>query len=453
LTDVRKRQLAWVAGISAVIAFLAVWTFAIDWEWSTIGDDVAWVNKYREATSSGEPAYWLAYLWQLIASDTTGWGLFRPAYHLYGLVVYPLGADIAHGLRLLMFLTVLAAPIVVAFRELKRSSLKWLAAAWLLALSFSAYSMVYGTYLVSLQELTGMFFVALGLLSHGRAGRAVFWLLAAWTKAPFIWLYLAFGTRLLFARKRLLAIVVLSVSLISLLVMSWSSLTGGYTQGRLNISPWHIWMNVQSLGSYGAAFFIVTIVGLLLFARNLSASPESLVMVSGATLYAINLLPWNTIGYYNAPVWYLLICGFALMFKKSPNYEANKTQATIAGTIIGVCLTGAISLTLETVRTDVIGKNTMVVQARDWVLQELPRDKNFILYELTEYEFDFLLREKDPTWSAPETIRWFVNQPQPPETLDYEYVIANTEYPIPEEITKCPPIKVWTRGFLAPLKC
>jgi hypothetical protein len=389
----------------------------------------------------------------LILGDTSGWGLFRPFYHLYGLVVYPLGADLAHGLRLLMFIAILAAPLVTVLRQVQSNAVKWLSVVWLLALSLSAYSLLYGVYLVSLQELTGMFLVALGLLSLNTAWRGAFWLLAAWTKAPFVWLYLAFGVKLLSGPRKRLATITLLLGALSFAIMAWAALNGAYTQGALNPSPWHLWMNVQNLGSYGAAFLVIAIVGLLVLLPNLRITPDALVFFVGTGLYAANLLPWNAIGYYNAPVWYLLICGFSLTVRAKQSVAVSKAALQIRGLLLGACLIAGAFLSAETIRTDVIGKNTMIVQARDWVLNDLKPNENYLLYELTEYEFDFFLRAKDPNWARPTPIRWFVNKPQPPETEGYQYVIANTEYPIPDEIRNCPAIKVWTRGFLAPLNC
>jgi hypothetical protein len=264
---------------------------------------------------------------------------------------------------------------------------------------------------------------------------------------------LAFGVKLLSGPRQRLAAISLLLGALSFAIMAWAALNGAYTQGALNPSPWHLWMNVQNLGSYGAAFLVTAIVGLLVLLPNLKITPDALVFFAGAGLYAVNLLPWNAIGYYNAPVWYLLICGFSLTVSAKKSVAVSKAALQIKGLLLGACLIAGAFLSAETIRTDVIGKNTMIVQARDWVLNDLKPDEHYLLYELTEYEFDFFLRAKDPNWARPTPIRWFVNKPQPPETEDYQYVIANTEYPIPDEITKCPALKVWTRGFLAPLNC
>ena len=110
-------------------------------------------------------------------------------------------------------------------------------------------------------------------------------------------------------------------------------------------------------------------------------------------------------------------------------------------------------LAAETFRTDVFGRNQMVVEGRDWILENLQPDENYFIYDFSIDEFQFYLTEKDPTWNRETPPQWKSDQPRPPETLNADYVVATNEVPIAPELTRCPPIKVWTRGFLAPLKC
>jgi hypothetical protein len=65
-------------------------------------------------------------------------------------------------------------------------------------------------------------------------------------------------------------------------------------------------------------------------------------------------------------------------------------------------------------------------------------------------EFNFYVKEDFPEWDnraerLPDNWR---NEDQPKD-----FVIVATDFGTPTDATKCPAIKVWTRGFLAPTKC
>jgi hypothetical protein len=439
----QRKHIYWVCGISAVIALLAIWTFAIEWEWSFIGDDAGWIIKSREAGSSGNPVDWVSYWGGLVWSDTTGWGLFRPVYHFYGLVVAPLGADLAHGVRLLMFLLAMTAPVILVWRNTQRGQVRTWAIIWILSMLFSAYTILYGIYFVSLQELTGITLVALGLITRNPFARGLLWLLAAWTKAPFIWLYLFFCISQLETKNKRIARVALGLGILTVGVFVWSATNGSYTEDTLRLSIWHFWQNIQSLGTYGAAFLIVALAGSLIFAGYFNLRRDSVVLLGGAIFYALNLLPWNAIGYYNAPVWYLAVCGLAAGINRK-NMTRQHLAYKWAPAVLVVCVTASIALSAETLRTDVFGRNTMVVESRDWALTEIPTNSRLVLGNTGSEELIFYAKEANEKWTSAAITTGDV---------DGDYIFVLSDWPYPKKAELCPPIKVWTRGFLAPLKC
>jgi hypothetical protein len=327
-----------------------------------------------------------------------------------------------------------------------------LAIAWVSALFLAGYTIIYGVYFVSLQEFTGMALVAGGLLSRNSYIRGFLWLLAGWTKAPFIWLSIAFGVQKISVKSRRLGLVFLSLGILSISVMALSAQLGSYTSGRLILSPWHLWANVESLGTYGALFLFVSVIGLVLLAPCIKVTGETLVLLLAALLYAANLLPWNTIGYYNAPVWFLLTCAVATAIKPSSDKAGVLTTKWTMPIMVG-CLAASGLLAAETFRTDVFGRNQMVVEGRDWILNNLQPNESYFIYDFSNAEFQFYLSEEDQTWTRDTPPQWKSGQPRPIETLDADYVVATNEVPLAPELTKCAPIKVWPRGFLAPLNC
>jgi hypothetical protein len=350
-----------------------------------------------------------------------------------------------------MYLVALAAPLLLMNLKTPVRSHK-LFAVWLLALGLANYTMIYGIYFVSLSELTAIFLVALGLFMPKPTLKILFFLLAALAKAPFIWLVFTYTVYLMLKTStRRTGLLGFALSGLSLGAIVFASQSGHYGD-NLTLNPWHFYGNLELLGTYGAPFLFILLIGIFLFISYLRPHPMTWVLLISAFLFAGNMLAWNTIGYYNSPIWFLLTSAVATALKGDSTSTKTLSTKWSAPIMVG-CLIAAIFLAAETFRTDVFGRNQMVTEGRDWILENLKATESYFIYDFSNHEFQFYLTEKNPTWNKDTPPQWKSGQPRPPETLNADYVVATNEVPLAPELTKCPPIKVWTRGFLAPLKC
>lgn len=443
----QRKHLYWVGAISATIALLAVWTFAIEWEWSFIGDDASWVQRVRNSVAAGNSLSPILQAPGWSWSEATSWGLFRPTSIVYYSLVYQLPVEFAHFIRLAMFLTALATPLILVYRNNGSGFRAW-PMVWVLGLGFANYSMAYGAYFVSLSELTAIFLVAIGLLVPNKYAKVLFFLLAALAKAPFIWLVLIYAIYLIWQKTyKTTGIIALLICLSSLIIIIYASQVGSYTSS-LTFNPWHFLKNLEQLGTYGVSFLIVLLVGIFVFLSNLKPTPLSYVLLLGAILFTGNLLAWNTIGYYNAPIWFLITCAMATAFK--PTLSDTFHPNLVSRGALTLCLAGSVLISVETFRVDVFGRNTMVIEAREWVATEADQNTKIALSYIDSREFDFYLSE-----SHAPLRRMVENLPSdwPMGGEDFDFVISITDGGIPSSAIACPPIKVWTRGFLSPLAC
>jgi hypothetical protein len=380
-------------------------------------------------------------------------------YLIYSQFVYLLPPDLMRGLRLLSVIVV-AISLVRLIPKSDRNEQRKLYVTWILALFFANYTLFFGLQFPSFQELTGVTFIAIGLLSKNQIWRFTWFLLTALTKELFIPLLVLYGVYLLLQRMKALgAISIITGLLLGTPVVIYSP-AGYYTQSAFALNPWHLWSNVQSLASTGALSMFISLIGLVALRSRVRFNAESLVFLTAAGAYGLGLLFWWAGGYYTSPVWYLLSVGLALAYapassETTQNLDAkgNRVSSFAAGAAIASCLIASMALFLETLRADVIGWNRTYVEARDWVLAESRQGSTYFLYDLNPTEFDFYLKEKDPRWDLGPSPYWQARQPRPANTLGTDYVIASTVVGVPEEITQCEPIKVWTKGFLAPTKC
>jgi hypothetical protein len=350
-----------------------------------------------------------------------------------------------------MYLGAVAVPLYVAHQNSGRARQNPIL-LWLLALGLANYTMIYGIYFVSLSELTAIFLVAISLVLKPPPAKLLMFLLAALAKAPFIWLTLIYSIYLLnTAKTRKTGLLGVGLSTVSLGAIVFASQSGHYGD-NFTLNPWHFFKNLELLGTYGAAYLFVLVVGLFLFLGRLRPNAMTWVLLAGAVLFTGNMLAWNTIGYYNAPVWFLLTCAVATAIKPSSD-KAGVLTTKWTMPIMAGCLAASGLLAAETFRTDVFGRNQMVVEGRDWILNNLQPNESYFIYDFSNAEFQFYLTQEDQTWTRDTPPQWKSGQPRPIETLDADYVVATNEVPLAPELTKCAPIKIWTRGFLAPLNC
>jgi len=423
------------------------------------GDDAGFVQASRQAWKDGGLLGLLTSALTAALAEPSSSGRFRPMYVIYSQVTYLLPPDLMRGLRLASVIVVFVSLLKLIPRSTATRK-NQLAYVWVAALFFSNYTLFFGLQFASFQELTGITFIAIGILNKNQLWRFTFFAFAASTKELFIPLLILYGIYLLYRQFRTLGIVSLILGFVLFIPIVTLSPNGYYTQGAFDINPWHFWSNVQSLASTGALTVFVALIGLVTLRQRLRFELEPVVFLLASTAYAAGLLFWWAGGYYTSPVWYLLTVGLAMASLPPTQHErlhtesaGNRVTAVASVVTVSLCLIASIALFLETLRADVIGWNQTYVEARDWVLAEAPRGTTYFLFDLNPTEFDFYLREEDPTWNMGPSSYWQANRPRPAETLGKDFVIASTVVGVPEELTNCPPIKVWTRGFLAPLKC
>ena len=347
-----------------------------------------------------------------------------------------------------MYLVALVTPLVIAFRVF-RAQFRIAQALWLLALGLANYTMIYGIYFVSLSELTAIFLVAIALLIKQPTLKVIFFLLAALAKAPFIWLTFMYSVYLMRnPETRKSGSLSFGLGLIALGAMIYASQSGTYGE-NLSINPWHFLNNIELLGTYGAPFLFILLLGIFLFLNSLRTNAMTWVLLIGAALFAGNMLAWNTIGYYNAPIWFLLTCAVATAFMPSSK-EAQPQTPRWALPVMAGCLAASALLAAETFRTDVFGRNQMVVESTEWAASQTAGDSSIALSYISSYEFNTYVRSRFPDWDnrAQE-----LPQDWKESVSKYDYVISVTDGGVSASDVGCPPIKVWTRGFLAPLKC
>jgi hypothetical protein len=446
LTEVRK--LAWVAGISAVIALLASWTFAIEWEWTYYSDDEGHVLRGREALKNGGATGLISASVQPFTEALSG--RFKPLIWSFTTLAYQLGPNVLRGLAMLSLLVSFGALMKIVWQQNGRG-LRSNYLIWVAALFLSNYTLLYGLWVTSLQELWGVTLVAIATIRRGEVWRFAWLLGASLMKEPFTFVLLVFAIYLFFEKKKTLALLALAISSFEILLVARGSQSDDYVQGTFQISPWHFWSNFQFLGQIGALFLLVALIGLVIFQYKLIFSKNSLLFISAGFVYGASLLAWNTNGYYSSPVWYLISVGlaFACVSEVQPS---SKNRALMAQTrdfkisrlVLLSCLLASALLAAETIRTHVLGWNQMVVEARDWFLKERPEGSDLVMGNINPADFNFILTEQEPE------NRTFVGAYSEKSS---GFVLVMNDWSYPPEIDECPPIKVWTKGFLAPLKC
>jgi hypothetical protein len=300
----RWRRPAWLAAGAAALAGVA----ALPWEWSFIDDTGALEILHGQqdlyGTVRGIPH--AAIGWYQLDLD---WGLFRPAWWLYGAAFYVLPPGPAHAARVLMLALAVAGPLVLVARA-GRAALVWAGAA--LAADVSLYR---GLWYPSLQELSGLCFVGLGLLARRRQGpRILCFLLAAWFKTPFAWLLLAYGALLLARRgTRWWGAVCVALGAGTVVAAVDFARTGSYTAG-LAFDTGHLLDNARTAAGQLAPLAVVLVAGALALRvrPRWPADPTGPALVLGGLGYLANLLPWYTGVHYASPYLYLIGAGAVL---------------------------------------------------------------------------------------------------------------------------------------------
>jgi hypothetical protein len=378
--------------VSALLAALTGTAF-LPWEWSFIDDGGQLTRLHSNLAAHGPVAGVLRDILAMYRTDLS-WGLFRPAFWVFGGTFYLLPVGVAHVVRIAMLLCAFAGPLVIVGRTLTGRSrpmmVIWGGAA--LAASGSIYM---GIWYPSLQELSGLAFVGLGLLAGRHPWvRVLCWLVAAWFKAPFSWLLIAQGVVLCRRRQtRALGVLAVLLGVGTLLATAYLIRTGTYT-AALSLAPGRIRGNLRAGVGALAAPLVVLVAGLLALRPRIdvTAEPTARVLLAGGAGYLASLLAWKTDTYYASPYVYLLTVG-ALMAVRGVGLVSR--ARLVAALVVPVLLAGFAAADAAEAGWK---RLTTVTGLRDCVLG-LPDGVavGFNRHEAWE-RLDYIVREHRPGW-------------------------------------------------------
>lgn len=386
MTSVRRYTVA-VAALLVV-----VWTFAFTWEWSFIDDVGLKVSANAVLEREGVAGLWTAIKGQAEADQT--WGLFRPLWYVYAVVFYLVNPAVGHGLRLAMLFVILLVPAL----RYGRRPVSFVVILSVLAANVTLYL---GLSYLSLQELSGLALVALGLVSDGRIRRSLLWLGAAWFKTPFVWLFMAWSVWLLLQRRWWAAVNIVA-GIATVAAAAAAARRGTYTQGfdlanlKLGIEsaiPLFFWPGVVGL---------VGVAALRPKWKTIAwRDPLAWVLIVGGALYMANLLPWGRAGsYYGAPPIWMMSLGVLLMIvqaEESPVRHAKIITAVALLVVVGASARVANKLTRQQV-----DRNSAVVGVRQWAETVPPGD----LIGVNHEEGGIRLGELMTLHGSPRTVKW-----------------------------------------------
>jgi len=311
-----RRWWYWLAG--GVLALVGYGL--LPWEWSFI-DDTGALAILHEHGVPGAVA-----VWYRLDLD---WGLFRPAWWLYGGAFYVLPAGAAHAVRLAMLGVAVAGPLALVPRV--RAVLLWAAAV--VAANVSVYR---GLWYVSLQELSGLCFVGLGLLARRRMWvRVLCFLVAAWFKAPFAWVLVGYGAVLLVRRStRWWGVLCVGLGTVTVAAAADFARSGTYTAG-LRFGADRLVDSGQAAAVALAPVAVVLVAGAVATRARPSWDPLGAGLVLGGLGYLANLLPWQAGLHYASPYVYLIGVGVLLLLRPgaSPARWLAPTGLAVAVTV------------------------------------------------------------------------------------------------------------------------
>jgi hypothetical protein len=193
------RRRAAVVALVVLVGVSLVVVARLPWEWSLIDDSGLVDLVGARVSDKGAVGGFTSSVGDLYRTDVD-WGLFRPAYWVYVAAFYQLPVGPAHAGRVAMLLCAFAGAVAAVVNGAIGSRRIALGVWTMLAIAANG-SLFMGVWYPSLQELSALCFVGLGLLARRRTWLLVAcWVVAAWFKSPFAWLLFAYG--LLLCRRR-----------------------------------------------------------------------------------------------------------------------------------------------------------------------------------------------------------------------------------------------------------
>jgi hypothetical protein len=258
-----------------------------------------------------------------------------------------------------------------------------------------------GLSFLSLQELTGACFVALGLAIRAPGWRGLCWVAAAWMKAPFAWLLIAYAVWLAVRRDtRWKGLALGAAGAGTVLLAALASRRGTYTSGY-TLSVERAVSSMQTALPLFGWVAVVAVLGLLMLrvdVRRLGwRDPLALVFTAGGLGYLVTLLPWGVQAYYGGPVvWMLSVAGIRLVATAPRREPSLRQPMTALLAALVVLAAGRMVWIMGGVQYD---RNASVVGLRDWAL-ELPRSGVVIGVNGPEAALRLgeIMRLRDPRW-------------------------------------------------------
>ncbi len=396
----------WLVALGAVLLAGVVAVGFLPWEWSFIDDGNLITRTQLARTVNGPVSGTLGYIVDGWHYDLS-WGLFRPVFWVFIPFFYLLPVGAAHALRAAMLVTAVAGAMVAVSRG-HQGPQRLVPVFWAGLAVLADTSIFAGVYYPSTQELTGLSLLGLGLFARRRpALRLVAWLCAAWFKAPFAWLLLAYGLLLLWRRRdRVLGLAYTVLGAGTLAVLALAARTGSYSQGNLSFT-WQVFrLNLTKAAGLAGPAVIVLLVGALLLGARFSLGglrrpgrddppgpdPLAAALLLGGLGYLANLIFWRTGSYYASGFIYPLTVGTLLAVRQ----VAPLSRVRLAAALAVPALVAA--PTIRTGLRDTWQHNQQVVGLRDCVLG-LP-GAPVIGYNRGEawQRLDFVAHQAEPDW-------------------------------------------------------
>jgi hypothetical protein len=399
---VTRLRLTLLAACAVALLAATAW---LPWEWSFIDDSSLIAFTDRNVGQHGR----LGALWpaaeELYQADRM-WGLFRPMFWISVAAFYQLPVGPAHAVRLGMLAVVFVGAIVTVTRGTSGQR-RLVLSVWTALVVLSIGSLFANIWYPSLQELSGLFFVSLGLLAWRRPWLvALCWLVAAWFKTPFAWLLLAYGLLLLLRRGgRVVGAVSAVVAAGTIAAAVRYARVGTYTSDRvgrvqLDALDQHVLEAARGFLRPGA----VIVLGAVLLLprirwRRIDLDSAAVPLIVGGLGYLANLLPWRVDGYYAGPFVFLLSLGALLLLRDiRPATSTSLSRARIAAALVLPALVAVHGFS-QTVRhgwsthATVTGLRDCVRSLPDGSIVGFNRDEAWI-------RLHAIVKQHSPTWTG-----------------------------------------------------
>lgn len=362
-----RAKLVWLGVAGVVVVSLAI--ALIPAEWSLVDDAGLKAQLDAQIQSHGLiGGIWSAF--SGYAAELTQGGQFRPLAYLYWSTFYLLSPGLGHGVRMAMFLiSVTIPPIVMASRYQRPVAVP--IAIWGTCLLLVNSTLYQGLTLMSLQELTGVAVIALGLAIPSSTGRGIVWLTTGWMRTPFVWLSIAWGAWLAYKREtRWQGALLILLGIGTIAISALLSRTGDYTS-RYSISVAQAVAAIRSsisLFAWPVGILLLGAVALRIDVRRLGwRDPVAIAFAFAGLAYYATLLPWGDIyAYHTAPViWLLSVAAIRLIAPAARPISGTLRPVAIAAVLATVIAAARIVFLAGGLQFD---RNVSLVGLRDWAL-------------------------------------------------------------------------------------